>query len=174
MHNLKITMKGTVYMDKWLQPVLAFSLLAAFNFASAVTVYECVDAEGEVTFQDSCPPGTELAGTKQLSSNKKVEAVDIAGIAAQNPVVLYGAPACADACDLVRNQLQKRNVPFSEVDVTAVAAEQLPADVASEDGTVTVPTVTVADQRISGYSKSELDTALNGAGYPDGEAPAED
>ena len=151
---------------------LAAILSLVFISANAVTVYQCVDANGDMTFQDSCPPGTTKTGEKQLKSKlRDDDRVDIQQIARENPVTLYAVQDC-DACDLVRAQLERRAVPFTERDVSVEV--DLPEEVQNESGQVTVPTVTVAEHMLTGYNKGGLDSALDGAGYPNPQAPGDD
>ena len=91
-------------------------------------------------------------------------APSIEEIADQHPIVFFSAPNC-DACDLVRNQLQRRKVPFSEKDSSEDPDTQ--AELAEvTGGPLTVPTIVVGEQKFTGYRKNELDSALNDAGYP--------
>ena len=154
-------------MDKPIRAPITLLLLILTGGTPAFTVYECIEQDGSVSFRDTCVPGTERVGSKQLRGARKVETVDVTDVAAGNPVVLYVAPSCNDACELVRNQLQNRKIPFREVDVTSIGTDFLANDIVGADGSVTVPTVMVAGQHITGYVKNELDSALNGVGYPD-------
>ena len=142
--------------------VLLFSLVALMASA-AVTVVECVDAEGNVSFRDKCPPGTTKAGDKVLLGVSPSKAKSTSEIAVDNPVSLYSVPNC-DACDLVRNALSTRRVPFHEKNVQDDAASQ--NELKSKTGNLTVPSVLVGATVLTGYNRSALDSALNQAGYP--------
>jgi glutaredoxin len=132
--------------------------------APALTVVECVDADGHSSFRDKCPPGMSVKSTKELRGKPQAAEPGVEEVANTNPVVLFSAPNC-DACDLVRNQLERRKVPFAEKDSSTDAAIQ--AELAAvTGGPLTVPTVTVGAQKFTGYSKKELESALNQAGYP--------
>lgn len=142
--------------------VLMFSL-AAITASAAVTVLECVDDAGNASFRDKCPPGSTKAGDKVLlgvSSNKAKSAKEIA---AANPVVVYSVPNC-DPCDLVRNVLSTRGVPFSEKNVQDDAAIQ--TELKGKAGDLTVPAVLVGATVLTGYNRAALDSALSQAGYP--------
>lgn len=140
-------------------------LLLLLPFAvAALTVVECVDDQGNSSFRDKCPPGMTVKSTKELRGERKAEVSSLEEIAAANPVVLFSASNC-DACDLVRNQLETRKVPFTEKDSSSDPDNQ--AELAAvTGGALTVPTVTVGTQKFTGYAKVELDSALNEAGYP--------
>ncbi len=100
---------------------------------------ECVDAEGNSSFRDKCPPGTTKTGDKKLTGvtpNKAKTAAEMA--AADNPVFLYTVPNC-DACDLVRNALSNRGVPVNEKNVEDNSANQ--DELKAKSGNMSVPTL---------------------------------
>lgn len=145
---------------------LGFVVLVLLTFigpATAVTVVECRDVAGNVSFRDTCPPEMAKTGEKRVSAGAKKGTLSLADIAAKNPVVLYSAPNC-DACDLVRQRLQSRGIPFIE------KGGENAADVRQElkaiSGSVTVPTVTIGSANVSGYDRTALDTTLEQAGFP--------
>ena len=142
-------------------------LLVSLSVSAAVTVVECVDGDGNSSFRDKCLPGTTKKADKKLlgvSTKKEATAADIA---AANPVILYSVPAC-DACDLMRNVLTTRNIPFNEKNVQDNVANQ--QEMKAKTGALTVPALTVGSTVVTGYSRSAVDNALNQVGYPS--APA--
>ncbi|MGR8920395.1 MAG: glutaredoxin family protein [Gammaproteobacteria bacterium] len=143
--------------------VLAAALGLVLTPAAAVTVVECVDAEGNSSFRDTCPPGTTKKGEKQLRGLGGTKEMSIAQVAASNPVTVYVVPEC-DACDLVRNSLSSREIPFKEVDVQDNA--ELQQELKSIAGGLTVPAIVVGDDVLTGYSRDAIDGALAKAGYP--------
>ncbi len=147
---------------------LLLSLVVVPTWA-AVTVVECVDADGHSSFRDKCPPGTTKSGDKKLlgvSANKTKTAAEIA---ASNPIFLYTVPNC-DACDLVRNCLTNRGVPVNEKNVEENSANQ--DEMKSKTGNMTVPALVIGSTVLTGYNRSAIDSALNQAGYPAPAAPA--
>jgi len=142
---------------------LLAALLVAAAASAAVTVYECVDEAGERFYADQCPPGTQVAEEKRLRGTPAQPAPDLAAIAAENPVTLYAVPQC-DACDLVRNQLQRRGIPFTEKDASGDLAIQ--DELKSLAGGLTVPVVSLSGNVLTGYNRAALDAALDEAGYP--------
>ena len=132
--------------------------------ALAITVVECVDGDGNSSFRDKCPPGMSVKSTKQLRTERIEVAPSVEKVANEHPIVFFSALNC-DACDLVRSQLQSRNVPFSEKDSSEDPDNQ--AELAAvTGGPLTVPTVTVGEWKFTGYGRNELNSALNEAGYP--------
>lgn len=137
--------------------------LVALPTTAAVTVVECVDADGTSSFRDKCPPGTTKTGDKKLTGVTPNRAKTAAEVAASMPVFLYTVPNC-DACDLVRNALSNRGVPVTEKNVEDNSANQ--DELKAKAGSLTVPSVVVGGTVLSGYNRSALDNALNQAGYP--------
>lgn len=132
--------------------------------AAALTVVECVDAEGNRSFRDKCPPGMEKKGEKTLRGVSSSDDPSLEDVATANPITLYTVPNC-DACDLVRNALSSRGLPFSEKDVQDNA--ELQEELKAETGGLTVPATKIGSrQALTGYSRSALDIALEQAGYP--------
>jgi len=146
-------------------------LLILLSFAApAVTVIECVDAQGRHSFQDHCPTGShKLRALKILAEKKKADqAPDLGKLAAEHPLTLYAVPQC-DACDLVRAYLNKRQIPFTERDASTDVAVQ--ADLKKLAGSLTVPVLSLDDQVIKGYNTQLMETALSAVGYPTKPAP---
>ncbi|MHB8346334.1 MAG: glutaredoxin domain-containing protein [Acidiferrobacterales bacterium] len=132
--------------------------------ASHAAIYRWVDKHGNVVYQDQPPP----AGAAHVQVRKLDVVPDRGGRAAdesraQRAIVLYTVPHC-DSCDLARNYLKRRDIPFSEVDVaTDPKAQQ---KMRKAVGDLTVPAVTVGSKVIQGYAPSQLSSALDHAGYP--------
>ncbi len=125
--------------------------------ASAQTMYKWVDEQGNVTYQDQPPP----------DSAKKVDAYaapsdEGGGSQSGGPVTLYSVPKC-DACDLVRFLLQKNSVPFTERNPNEdrVAADELK----KKTGQISVPSLSIGDKLIMGYSSIVIRDELRNAGY---------
>ena len=133
---------------------------------SAITVVECTDSHGNSSFRDSCPPEMSLKSTKILRGDRKEEAASPPSgqAAVDSPVVLYSAPNC-EACELVRDQLKGQHIPYTEKDATSDKSVQSEL-AAITGGPLTVPTITVGEQKFTGYNRSDLKSALSDAGYP--------
>ena len=134
--------------------------------AFALTVVECVDKNGDSTFAERCPPGSEKKGEKELRGLKLAQddEISIEDVAKEHPVTLFTVENC-EACGLVRTQLKARDIPFTEIDVSddQEKYEQLTT---ATGGAATVPTLTVDDKVLTGHNSASLDAALNDAGYP--------
>ena len=153
---------------------LAVTLAAAagwFPAAGAVTVVKCVDADGEVSFRDSCPPEMTKQGEKKLRGTGRGagagddrtdgEALNLLrGVAGR--VTLYVVDDC-EPCVLVREVLAGRNVPFTEVDVGTDPDVQ--EQLRQRSGALKVPTVAAGERIITGYSRDKLEAALDEMGF---------
>lgn len=142
--------------------IMTAAWLLTANVA-AVTVVECIDADGNSSFRDKCPPGTVKKGEKRLRGVGGRDEPSMQDIAAANPITLYSVPDC-DACDLVRNVFTGRDIPFREVDVQDNA--ELQEQMKAATGGLTVPAMLVGGRVITGYSRDAIDSALEQAGYP--------
>ena len=130
----------------------------------AVTVVECKDQDGSVSFRERCPAGSEQVGSRKVSVGARSDAAaQLAEVVRKSPVTLYAIPQC-DACDLVRQQLQAAKLPFTEHDVSSDAPQQEALKAVS--GSLTVPAVTVGTALFTGYQRAALEAALKAAGYP--------
>ena len=134
-------------------------LLAAS--AQAQDLYKWVDEDGNVTYQDSPPPG-DTGAAKPFAEDAEVAAEAENDALPDVSVTLYSVPIC-DSCDLVRNLLQKYGVPFDEKDASDDVAVQ--AEVREIAGQLTVPVLAVGDSMVTGYSSSGITAELTSAGF---------
>ena len=157
-----------------MQKLLVWSFLAlmasAASSVAAVTVVECVDGEGNSSFRDKCPPGMTKKADKKLIGVGGTKEESMNALAEASPITLYTVPDC-DACDLVRNVLTQRNLPYTEKDVQDNAASQ--DEMKAATGGLTVPALTIGSSVLTGYSRAAIDGALQQAGYPSTGEPAQ-
>ncbi len=153
--------------------VLGLGLILPGAGATAVTVVECVDAQGRHSFRDHCPTGSREARKLKIGREKKKqpEGPDLNQLAAEHPITLYSVPEC-EACDLVRQYLRERNLPFTERDASTDVAVQ--TDLKELSGTLTVPVLSVDEHVLKGYNRQLLETTLKQVGYPTEPPPAEE
>lgn len=149
--------------------LLVAGLVASPVFAGKL--YKWVDPYGNVTYQDRPPPSGSGWVEEKSVRDRVGGATDTATAeaAAKNPVTLYMVSKCS-SCDLARAYLKKRNVPFSEVDVSSnnPKAQQ---EMQQKIGELAVPTITVGSKVMKGYLESLLEGELDAAGYPKAEQP---
>lgn len=142
---------------------VTLTLSLGVGAVSARTVVECVDKEGGASFRDDCPPETKKIGEYKLVGITRKEGPTLEEIAKAAPITLFSVPSC-DACDLVRNRLTARQLPFTEKDVQDNASAQ--EEMKASTGGLTVPAVLIGEKVLTGYSGDAIDAALADAGYP--------
>lgn len=140
------------------------SLLAVVSFgAHAGKLYKWVDNRGNVSYQDSPPPpGMGRVEEKNLREQRGANPGTVRGD--RPSVVLYVAAKCA-VCDIARNYLSKRKIPFAERNISAdpKAQEELKARIGSS--VLPVPVITIGTKLSTEYSQAWLDSELAAAGY---------
>jgi len=134
-------------------------LLAAYCCtAAAVEIYRCKDNQGNITFQDRCPPGTTSVGEKNYSTAKGTAAP----AQPSGPLTLYVVPDC-DSCKQVEEFLKIRGIPVTEKNVDKNI--DLQNELKKVAGELRVPALVVKDKAIVGYDRQALLKALADAGY---------
>jgi glutaredoxin len=142
-------------------------LLAAATLAQAQQ-YRWVDGKGRVQFGDVPPPGAKDVRKSNVATAKP-EAVaplpfELAELQKNFPVTLYTSPICKVPCELARGALNKRGVPFNEIQVWNVETlEQLKKAAGGSDN---VPALVVGRSAQSGFDPGRFDALLDSAGYP--------
>jgi glutaredoxin len=163
----------------------ALALLAAAGLPHAAWAqYKVVNADGSVTYTDrppsiaNVPRNSQSAPAANRAASAPAADSTIAAVSNLNagiqlptelrrvmlryPVTLYTSPACAP-CELSRQMLQQRGVPYAEKRVSseddALAFERL-------FGGRSVPALTIGIQQLRGYSANDWGAYLDAAGYP--------
>ena len=157
-----------------MRPKLVFAaavllcLAFAVPLAHGVRLYKWVDKDGNVSYHDYPPTSNE--GGRVESKDFKIGAVGSTSSTGSSskasedfPVVLYTAPQCT-SCDLARAYLDKRKVPFTDLDVAKDT--KLQKELLEKTGTLTVPTIMIGSKVMKGYMESLLSGELDAAGYP--------
>src|SRR5688500_2316816 len=145
--------------------ILCIGIAAAISGTLfAAQLYRWVDEKGNVEYRDTPPP----------SSAKKIEQRPMSGGAAPAaelpysvqqavknfPVTLW-VTDCGDSCTNARAHLARRGVPHQEKDPVADFD-----NFRKTTGGTEVPVIFVGSTRLRGYLESDLDAALDAAGYP--------
>jgi glutaredoxin len=141
------------------------ALICAATVAMAAGAYKWVDADGKVHYSDEPPPdGARMVEETNVPVRPSKNAgPDVARIAAANPVTLYVISDC-QTCDLARQYLKRRGVPFTETNVENNPEAQ--AAMKERVGALAVPTIIVGEKVMKGYVESLLGGELDAAGYP--------
>lgn len=139
---------------------------------SAQQMYRWTDQNGRVHVTDTPPPASAKGVQKQRAS---VPAAAAPGDGAHQtsyelqlamkdyPVSLYTSPMCKEPCQRARDHLNKRGVPFREIQVWDVDSNE---QLKRISGSSEVPTVVVGSSVQKGYGVSAFDELLDSARYP--------
>ena len=148
--------------------LFSLALLAAVG-AQAQSTYRWVDKDGKVHYGDRPPPARE---TREMGERKYAlpEAdprlsLEMRQATAAFPVTLYVQTTCAAACQMARDYLKGRGIPYKEVAVTnneeaAALRDRLGG------GELMIPLLTVGERSARGYLESTWASLLDAAGYP--------
>lgn len=154
-----------------MRTLLALVFAAAACSAAAQQLYRWTDENGRVHVSDTPPPAS--AKDKRVVKSAATTAAPARPGAAvpyaldraikQYPVTVYTSPNCAEPCGLARDLLNKRGVPFKEVQVWE---EEGNAELKRVSGKNQVPTLRVGTSVYSGFERGAYDGLLDSAGYP--------
>lgn len=153
----------------------AFVILGAVLAAASAWAqqYRWVDEKGRVHYTDTPPPASaKSAQKKNLKGNAvgQQQNFELTQAMKSAPVTLYSHPDCKELCQMARDVLNKRGIPFTEISATDEAKlEQL----RRVSGGMKVPILVVGAQVDSSVNADTWNQALDLAGYPKaGVAPA--
>ncbi|HXJ50268.1 MAG TPA: glutaredoxin family protein [Burkholderiales bacterium] len=145
---------------------LAVLLCAAASAALAQQLYRWTDEKGRVHITDTPPPASARNVQRKSGAGNVAEAqqgFELSQAVRNFPVTLYTAPSCKEYCVAARALLNKRGVPFTEVQVADDASRQ---ELKAASGGDTVPTLVVGHSVHSGYSPDSYSALLDSARYP--------
>ena len=146
---------------------LAVVLSLVSGLASAQAVFRSVGPDGRVTFSDRPTPSAPATATEKTTGAAADTATarlpyELQQINQKYPVTLYTAPRCGP-CDTGRKLLTERGIPFTEKTITT-SDDQEAFGRLSQDNSL--PLLTIAGQKITGFSNQEWTQYLDKAGYP--------
>jgi glutaredoxin len=152
-----------------LATLLAAVLAAGAASVQAQQIYRWTDDKGRVHITDTPPPpsakgvqkakpavSTESAGAQQ-------QPFELAQAMKDFPVTLYTSPICKEPCAMARAALNKRGVPFKEVQVWE---EDSNAELKRVTGSTEVPALVVGRSVHKGFQQDAFDALLDSARYP--------
>jgi glutaredoxin len=147
--------------------VLVIVLACAIgNVQAQQKLYRWVDEKGSVHVTDTVPPlDARDVEQKTYGSGAAAGPSPYALREAQKnfPITLYTAPSCKEPCGEARAALNKRGVPFSEVQVWN---EETNAQLKKVSQSNEVPVLTVGRSVQKGFEQGAYDSLLDSAGYP--------
>jgi glutaredoxin len=146
-------------------------MLASASLAHAQQ-YRWTDAAGRVHYGDAAPPGARnierLGARPGAAAAAAVQAsaqanVDLARAQKEFPATLYTSPSCKLPCESARAALNRRAVPFEEVQVwNPETIEVLKAKTGADN----VPALLLGERVLIGFEQGQQDAFLDAAGYP--------
>ena len=143
------------------------ALMAVVATASAMAQqYRWLDENGRVHYTDTPPPPSARRAEKK---NLKANAVgaqpnyELSQAMKSAPVTLYSHPQCTESCQMARDVLNRRGVPFREVSATDIAKID---ELRRVSGGVNVPVLVVGGQVQTTPNANAYNEALDLAGYP--------
>jgi glutaredoxin len=154
-----------------LPALLALLVFAAAGAAQAQQLYRWTDDKGKVHITDSPPPGNakdvqkaKPAATATPSAAPAEQLPFEVAIAAREfPVTLYTFTNCEEPCQKAREALNKRGVPFKEVQIKDEAGQK---ELKEVSGSIEAPTLLVGRSVQTGFTQSGYDALLDAARYP--------
>lgn len=145
---------------------LFFAVLAAAATIAQAQQYRWVDEKGRVQYSDTPPPpGAKDVRKRDLRGGQSEAPVPYSlGQALKNaPVTLYSHPDCKDPCQLARDVLNRRGIPFGE---KVVLDDALLDELKRVSGADQVPVLVVGRVVERTISADAYNAALDTAGYP--------
>lgn len=149
--------------------LIAVVLAGAALGAAAQQLYRWTDERGRTHVTDTPPPpGAKIVRRIKPGAGGAAQAEGPAPYVLQRamqdyPVTLYTAPSCQDPCAKARDHLNRRGVPFKEVQVWE---EQGAAELKKLTGVMEVPALKVGASTYTGFHAGAYDGMLDTAGYP--------
>tara|TARA_B100001079_G_scaffold142260_1_gene121853 strand:+ start:188 stop:601 length:414 start_codon:yes stop_codon:yes gene_type:complete len=129
-------------------------ILCQFAY-SAVDIVICEDNEGNQSFHQACPPGTNLIEKKKVSTGKDTsKEVDLAEL----NIVIYTIPECL-SCEEVIIYMKSRDIPFNEKDINKDVETQ--KELTEITGKLTVPVTVIGEDHITGYDREKIASILD-------------
>lgn len=132
-----------------------------------------VDANGRVHYSDRQPmPDAQgrVVRTQSISARPPASSIGdptlpwaLRSAAARYPVTLYTSPEC-QPCDLAREHLAQRGVPYTEKSVEDAAGMQAFHALGFEKPLF--PSLSIGVERLVGFESTGWDRALDATGYP--------
>ena len=101
--------------------------------------------------------------TTRVSAEAKPQHLPLSKAMQESPVTLYTHPDCKDACQVARDVLNKRGVPFRE---KLVSNQQMMDELNQVSGGLSVPVMVLGSQVEKNASPEAFNQALDIAGYP--------
>jgi glutaredoxin len=149
--------------------IIGIVLLVAAASAAAQQIYRWTDEKGRVHITDTPPPPSAKGVQKKAyqggaaSSENAPVSHELSVAMKDYPVTLYTSPICKEPCAEARAALNRRGVPFKEVQVWEEATND---ELKKVSGANQVPTLVVGRSVHKGFDAAAFDALLDSARYP--------
>jgi glutaredoxin len=151
-----------------------FALLLLAPALAGAQQYRWIDKDGRVQFSDAPPPAgardvRRNAPAEKPAAQKPAPAADaplpfeVTRLQKDFPITLYTSPTCKEGCEMARGALNKRGLPFKEVQVWDPDSNE---ELKRVSGATDVPTLVVGRSVQRGFEQGAFDGLLDSAGYP--------
>jgi hypothetical protein len=132
----------------------------------ASELYRSIDKDGHVHYGDSPLMGTEDVEQLKLANEPKRDEnlpYETKRAMENFPVTLYAFPDCGSACQVARDLLRKRGIPFTEKSL--ITKEDIDA-FHKASGDSKLPAATIGKAWLKGFQAEQWNNELDFAGYP--------
>jgi glutaredoxin len=154
-----------------------FPLLVALLWSGTAALaqqYRWVDDQGQPHYSDTPPAKAKAVSKAEAKAPRPQDDApppyEVQRAMKDFPVTLYTAPSCTATCESARTALNRRGVPFTEVQVVNADTRER---VKALTGAVGVPVLVVGRVVFNGFELSGYQGLLDSAGYPkEGAVPA--
>ncbi|MGQ0546172.1 MAG: DUF4124 domain-containing protein [Betaproteobacteria bacterium] len=149
--------------------VTVLPLVLAAAAAAAQQLYRWTDEQGRVHITDTPPPPSARGVQKKAyqsgaaASDGAPAPYELAVAMKDYPVTLYTSPICKEPCAAARAALNRRGVPFKEVQVWEETSNE---ELKKVSGSNQVPTLLVGRSVHKGFDQAAYDALLDSARYP--------
>ena len=145
--------------------VLLLCLMAMPINSYAGELFRWIDKSGNVHYGDAPAIDATLIERMKFSTKQDVEYLPYeTRLAQQNfPVTLYMTENCNEPCQLARDLLNKRGIPFTE---KILLTQKELDDFKQQTGSNQAPTLAVGKKYLSGFQAEQWNSELDITGYP--------
>jgi glutaredoxin len=144
-------------------------LVLVFGTVSAAgqQMYRWTDEKGRVQFTDTPPPPSAKGVQKKSATiggaDTGQQSYALAQAMKESPVTLYTSPLCKEPCAAARDALNRRGVPFREIQVQDPQTRE---ELKRVSGGEELPALLVGTSAQVGFVQSAFDALLDAARYP--------
>jgi glutaredoxin len=150
--------------------IIGVLLLVAAASAAAQQLYRWTDERGRVHITDTPPPPSAKRVERKTyqrgggsAGDGAPRSFELQQAMKDYPVTLYTSPICKEPCESARAALNRRGVPFREVQVWEETTNE---ELKKVSGANQVPTLLVGRSVQKGFDQAAFDALLDSARYP--------